>query len=83
MICEQAGNIVSESPPRGADQPIMSAAFRSGILLVIAIGVHSGGRAAGAAADYVFYHENVLGTSLELCIDAASPDAACRPSSVF
>jgi FAD:protein FMN transferase len=32
--------------------------------------------AALAAEDYSFYHENVMGTSLELCVRADSPEAA-------
>jgi thiamine biosynthesis lipoprotein ApbE len=31
---------------------------------------------AGAARDYSFFHENVLGTSLELCVRAESPQVA-------
>ncbi len=33
---------------------------------------------AGASEDFAFYHENVLGTSLELCVCADSPEAASR-----
>jgi len=35
-------------------------------------------RTARAADDFVFHHENVMGTSLELCVRADSPEAARR-----
>jgi thiamine biosynthesis lipoprotein ApbE len=46
------------------------------VCLAGAIVVSASCRPANAWEDYSFYHENVLGTSLELCVRAISPDAA-------
>jgi thiamine biosynthesis lipoprotein len=54
----------------------MPQSSRFALTLVTAILTHAFCRPAVASKDFTFYHENVLGTSLELCVRADSPDAA-------
>ena len=56
----------------------MPQSSRFAIVLVGLIFTHPLGGPAVASQDFSFYHENVLGTSLELCVRADSFDAARR-----
>ena len=49
--------------------------FFAPIMVVLLCGLATG--AAPAARDFEFRHENVLGTSLELCVRADNEEAAC------
>ena len=51
---------------------------RFAVILVCLIVTHQLCGSAVASEDFAFYHENVLGTSLELCVRADSPEAARR-----
>ena len=51
---------------------------RFAVILFGLILTHALSWPAVASEDFAFYHENVLGTSLELCVRADSPEAARR-----
>ena len=64
--------------PLGASQPTMRRSRRFALILRGAILASAFCTSAAASQDFVFYHENVLGTSLELCVRADSAEAARR-----
>ena len=65
-----------ENPAPGVSQSIMPQTSRFAVILVGLIITHPLCGPAVASEDFAFYHENVLGTSLELCVRAESPEAA-------
>ena len=77
-ICQHPGTAFPDTGPLGASQPTMRRSRRFALILRGAILASAYCTSAVASQDYVFYHDNVMGTSLELSVRAGSALAARR-----